>query len=42
MIGYVTNQPSNASFMKIYKLMKFRMKIAYEAWSRKVDVCTLV
>ena len=35
-------KPSNNDYMKLYKQMKFRMKLAYEAWSRKISVGTLI
>lgn len=36
------NKSIDVSIIKIFKLMKFRMKIAFEAWSRNIDTGTLI
>ena len=36
------NKPSDNSFMKLYRQLKFKMKLAYEAWSREVAIGTLL
>ena len=35
-------QPQNKNFMSAYKLDKFRMKLIYEAFSRKIELPTLI
>ena len=34
--------PCGPSFMSLYKHMKFKMKLAYEAWSHNLEVGTLI
>ena len=36
------NKPSDNSFMKLYRQLKFKMKLAYEAWSREIAIGTLL
>ena len=35
-------RPGSPDFMKIYKQLKLKMKLAYEAWNRQVEVNTLL
>ena len=35
-------KPLDNKFMKLYKQLKFKMKLAYEAWSRHIEVATLI
>ena len=33
--------PENVQFMRMYKMMKFKMKIYFECWKRKTSVSEL-
>ena len=35
-------KPESPDFMKIYRQLKLKMKLAYEAWNRQVEVNTLL
>jgi len=35
-------KPSSLDFMKIYKQLKLKMKLAYEAWNRKIELNSLI
>ena len=36
------HKPNDNEYMKRYRQLKFRMKVAYEAWSRKISIGTLI
>lgn len=38
----VVHKPDTNDFMKIYKQLKFKMKLQYEAWSRNIETQTLI
>ena len=35
-------KPSSHDFMKLYKQLKLKMKLAFEAWNRKIELNTLL
>lgn len=35
-------EPEDTKFMTAYKSQKFRMKLAYEAWIRDIEVVSLI
>ena len=34
-------KPGTPDFMKIYKQLKLKMKLAYESWKRQIELSTL-